>query len=265
MDRFAFLSGLPRTGSTVLGTLLSQHPDLHPTRTSCVRDLINYAVKFSLGESPYFDAKDPQSPVWGIAKGMLYGAYENIKEEIVIEKDRGWAKNVELARKLTGRDPQILSPVRPIPEILASFILLSQKIGANSKIEDEVRKLNRESNTWNLSRVIWEKYVYSSWKWFKTGYEENPECFLLLEYDDIVSKPKETMGLICTYLDVAPWAPSTTGLKNPNPENDAIYGMPGLHEVKQELKRTSPPAWEVLGEECYDFWASKNLEFWARG
>jgi sulfotransferase len=265
MDRFAFLAGLPRTGSTVLGTLLSQHPDLHPTRTSCVRDLINYALKFSLGESPYFDAKEPQSPVWGIAKGMLYGAYENIKEEIVIEKDRGWAKNVELARKLTGRDPQILSPVRPIPEILASFILLSQKIGKQSKIEDEIRKLNRESSPWTLSRVIWEKYVHSSWRMFKTGYENNPECFLLLEYDDIVGKPTETMGLICTYLDVAPWVPTVSGLVNPNKENDSVYGMPGLHDVKPELKRTSPPAWEVLGDECYEFWANKNLEFWARG
>jgi hypothetical protein len=227
--------------------------------------LISYALKFSLGESPYFDAKDPQSPVWGIAKGMLYGAYENIKEEIVIEKDRGWAKNVELARKLTGRDPQILSPVRPIPEILASFILLSQKIGKQSKIEDEIRKLNRESNPWTLSRVIWEKYVYSSWKWFKTGYEENPECFLLLEYDDIVGKPKETMGLICTYLDVEPWVPTVSGLVNPNKENDSVYGMPGLHDVKSELKRTSPPAWEVLGEECYEFWVERKLEFWQPG
>jgi hypothetical protein len=227
--------------------------------------LINYALKFSLGESPYFDAKDPQSPVWGIAKGMLYGAYEGVKEEVVIEKDRGWSGDVSLIQKITGCQPQILSPVRPIPEILASFILLSQKIGKQSKIEDELRLAGRESNSWTLSRVIWEKYVYSGWRTFKTGYEENPECFLLLEYGDIVSKPKETMGLICTYLNVEPWAPSTTGLKNPNPENDAVYGMPGLHEVKQELKRTSPPAWEVLGEECYSWWADRKLEFWARG
>ena len=262
MDRFAFLAGLPRTGSTVLGTLLSQHPDLHPTRTSCVRNLINYALNYNLGESPYFETKDPHSPVWGIVRGILYGAYENVDKEVVIEKDRGWAKNVQLVKKLTGQDPQILSPVRPIPEIIASFITISQKIGKQSKIEDELKQLNRESNPWTLSRIIWEKYVYSSWNGFKTGYESNPECFLLLKYDDIVSKPKETMGLICTYLDVEPWAPSTTGLKNPNPENDAVYGMPGLHDVKPELKRTSPPAWEILGDECYEFWANKNLEFW---
>lgn len=262
MDRFAFLSGLPRTGSTVLGTLLSQHPDLHPTSTSVVRHQLSYIKRFVLGESPYYDVKDPASPCWGIMRGMLYGGYEHITEEVVVEKDRGWATDVPLIQKLTGAEPRILSPVRSIPEIIASFILISRKIGRQSKIEDEVREANRESNVWTLSRIIWEKYIYGSWRDFKAGFENHPECFLLLEYDDIVSDPKKTMNLITTYLDVSPWVPSTTGLVNPNPENDNVYGMPGLHDVKSELKRTSPPAWEILGDECYEFWERKELEFW---
>jgi sulfotransferase len=262
MKRFAFLSGLPRTGSTVLGTLLSQHPDLHPTATSIVRDQLLSVKKYNLGESPYYTIKDPHSPCWAMMRGMLYGAYEHVTEEVVVEKDRGWAADISLIRRLTGEEPRIISPVRPIPEIIASFILLSRKIGANSKIEDEIRLANRQSNAWSLSRVIWEKYIYSSWRTFRAGYEAHPECFLLLDYDEIVSEPKKTMALLTTYLDVAPWAPFVTGLVNPNKENDAVYGMPGLHDVKPELKRTSPPAWEVLGDECYDFWRSQKLEFW---
>ena len=262
MTEFAFLSGLPRTGSTVLGTLLSQHPDLHPTPTSCVRDLLRQVKGFNLGESPYFDVKDPDSPVWGMMRGMLYGAYEHVPEKIVVEKDRGWAQDVELIRRLTGSQPKILSPVRPIPEIIASFVLISKKIGANSKIEDELRASGKPSRPWSLSRVIWEKYIYASWRAFKAGYEQDPDCFLLLEYDDIVNKPGDTFSRICDYLGIETWAPTTTGLVNPNPENDSIYGMPGLHTVKTKLERTSPPAWEVLGDECYSFWADRNLEFW---
>jgi hypothetical protein len=195
-------------------------------------------------------------------RGMLYGAYEHIAEEVVVEKDRGWAADIDLIHRLTNEEPRIISPVRPIPEIIASFVLLSRKIGANSKIEDEIRLANRQSNAWSLSRVIWEKYIYSSWRTFRAGYEAHPECFLLLDYDEIVSEPKKTMALLTTYLDVEPWAPSVTELVNPNKENDRVYGMPGLHDVKPELKRTSPPAWEVLGDSCYDFWANQKLEFW---
>jgi sulfotransferase len=264
MDRFGFLAGLPRTGSTVLGTLLSQHPNLHPTATSVVRHQLNYIKKFGLGESPYYDVKDPTSPCWGIMRGILYGGYKHVAEEVVIEKDRGWAADIPLLKTLTGENPCILSPVRPIPEIIASFLLLSEKIGKRSKIEDELRLAGRESNLWSLTRVIWEKYIYASWRDFKGGFESNPECFLLLEYNDIVTDPKRTMNLITTHLDVSPWSPVTSGLINPNPENDSVYGMPGLHDVKPELRRTSPPAMEVLGEECYEFWANKNLEFWIR-
>ena len=262
MKRFAFLSGLPRTGSTVLGTLLSQHPDLHPTATSVVREQLLCVKKYNLGESPYYNIKDEHSPCWAMMRGMLYGAYEHVTEEVVVEKDRGWAADVGLIRCLTNEEPRIISPVRPIPEIIASFILLSRKIGVQSKIEDEIRLAKRQSNVWSLSRIIWEKYIYSNWRTFRAGYEANPECFLLLDYEDIVTEPQKTMGLITTYLDVAPWVPSVTNLSNPRPENDRVYGMPGLHDVKPELKRTSPPAWEVLGDECYDFWASKRLEFW---
>ena len=193
---------------------------------------------------------------------MLYGAYEHVAEEVVVEKDRGWAGDIETIRKLTREEPRILAPVRPIPEIIASFILISRKIGKQSKIEDELRIAGRESNPWSLSRVIWEKYIYANWRIFKAGYETHPECFLLMEYEDIVANPKKTMDLITTYLDVSPWAPSTTGLRNPNPENDRVYGLKGLHDVRSDLKKTSPPAWEVLGAECYEFWANKQLEFW---
>ena len=265
MDRFAFLAGMPRTGSTLLGTLLAQHPSLHPTRTSCVRELMRYPLGFNLGESPYFDRKDPNAQCWGIAKGILYGAYENVEAEVVVEKDRGWAGDVELLQRVLGENPKILAPVRPTTEIIASFMLISQKNGAKSKIEDEVRLAKRESNPWTLSRVIWEKYVYPNWRTFKYAYEQHPECFLLIEYDDLVANPKRTMDRVCTYLDVEPWAPSTENLSNPNPENDAVYGIPGLHYIRPELKRVSPPAWEVLGEECYEFWDKQNLDFWVQG
>jgi hypothetical protein len=66
-------------------------------------------------------------------------------------------------RRILGTDPQIIAPVRSIPEIIASFMLISQKIGAKSKIEDEVALANRESNPWTLSRVIWERYIYANY------------------------------------------------------------------------------------------------------
>jgi len=262
MTRFAFLSGLSRTGSTVLGTLLSQHPSLAPTGTSIVRHLMDYTRRFELGESPYFDITDPDSNLWGILRGILSGAYENETREIILEKDRGWVSEIDILRNVLGEEPRIITTVRSIPEIISSFVLLSRRNGALSQIDKEVHDANRPLNVWSLSRVIWEKYIYVDWKNLKTAFENNQGNLLLLDYDDIIHDAKKTIELICIYLDIPVFAPSTDNLVNPNPENDSVYGIKGLHTVHKKLERVSPPAWEVLGDECYEFWASKELEFW---
>jgi len=40
MKTLFFLSGLPRSGSTLLGSILSQHPELQATPTSPLADLL---------------------------------------------------------------------------------------------------------------------------------------------------------------------------------------------------------------------------------
>jgi sulfotransferase len=259
--RFAFLSGLPRTGSTVLGTLLSQHPSLHSTRTSVVRDLARYICTYHLGESPFYDTKNPDSPAWGAVRGLLEGTYSKVDDnKIIIEKDRGWPSDVQWLSSILSKKPRIIATVRPIPEILASFILLSRKIGIKSKIDEEVLSLGRELNDRNRARIIWEKYVFPSWAALKTGYECDPSCFLLLTYSDIVESPQKVIDAISNFLDIPSYTVKTDGLTNPNPENDAVYGLPGLHHVRAELSRISPPAETVLGKDLYDTWAGKTLE-----
>jgi sulfotransferase len=200
--------------------------------------------------------------LWGILRGILNGAYEGVEDKVIVEKDRGWATNIDITEKVLGYAPKIISPVRPVPEIIASFILVAERAGKNSKIYDEVRSAKREMNSWSLSRVIWEKYVYPNWRAFGKGYTNRPDCFLLVEYEDLVTRPTETMEKVYDYVGVVPMEPVTDGLVNPNPENDAVYGLPGLHDIRKKLERVSPPAEEVLGKECYEFWRDRNLEFW---
>jgi sulfotransferase len=262
MKDFVFLSGLPRTGSTLLGTLLSQHSLIYSSSTSIVRDLILNVKNYHLGDFPYFDVKDVNSPVWEIMRGILYNAYEHIDKPIIVEKDRGWSKDVLFAQELIKKKPKIISPVRPITEILSSFILLSEKIAHTSRIDETVLEYRRELNHQNRCRVLWEKYIYRSWRSLKSGYEYAPECFLMLDYNDIVNHPIKTMNQIYKFLDIDAGEIQTENITNTSPENDCIYGLPGLHDLRPQVKRTSPKVEEVLGDDLFNFWNDKNLELW---
>lgn len=262
MKKFVFLAGLPRTGSTVLGTLLSQHPELKTTATSVVRGLMDYTLNLSLGQSLYYDRYDDKSELWGILSGIINGAYANYPETIIVEKDRGWSKNTDITAKILGETPKIIAPVRSLPDIIASFILIAERIGPSAKIYDEVTAAGREINTWSLSRIVWEKYVCQSWREMKASYETYPECFHLVEYESLTNDTDSVMREVYNFIGVDPVITETENLSNPHPENDAVYGLPGLHYVRPKLAKISPPAIEVLGEECFRFWKNERLEFW---
>jgi hypothetical protein len=159
----------------------------------------------------------------------------------------------------------VVATVRRVSEVLASFSLLADRVGPANMMDHELHLANRPVNQWTRTRVLWEKYVYPSWREFKRGYENDRDCFYLVDYSQLVGNPLNTARGVYTYLGLNPVTTVTSGLVNPSPENDAVYGIPGLHDVREKLERTSPPPEEVLGEEVCRFWDDKQLEFWRRG
>lgn len=262
MNQIAFLSGLPRTGSTVLGTLLSQHPCLHPTSTSVLANHFDYFANFYFGESLYYDRQDPNSPLWGMLRGMVQGHYQHIKKHTVLDKSRMWSGHIPLLVRSFGEKPKVIATVRPVTEIITSFMTLANGIGPNSQVHESVRKEGRDINEWSMSRIIWERYIYKDWRRLKVGLENFPECFLLIDYSNIVAEPHKTVGRISNFLGVPMVDFDTDHLSNPVPEKDAIYGMPGLHTVRPTLEKVSEKPEKVLGTDCYEFWVNKKLEFW---
>lgn len=264
--RFAFLSGLPRTGSTVLGKMLSQHEKLHVTPTSPINRLIAAPFNFCLGTSHYFDINDESSPAWAISRSILTAAYEHIPpHKTVLEKDRGWSRRVQMLEGMFRETPKIIAPVRKIPDILSSFVLLCQRIGPNNQIDAEIRNRGLEVNNENRCDIIWDKYVMESWRDLKTGVEYNPRAFILLTYDSIVEAPQQTVEACCNFLGLDSFQVKTTGLSEQKKSEDLLFGLPGLHTLRDEIRKNSPPAKEVLGDRLFSLWASRELEFWDRG
>jgi len=262
MNRFVFLTGLPRTGSTVLGALLNQHPFLYPTETSMIHHHISDISTTFVGDYFLYDTNDPNSRLWGLVRGVLQGAYEHVKGKVIIEKSRGWSSEIDTLKKSLSEPPKFIATVRSIPEIISSFILLANKIGDESKIHAQLRETGYPITTWNLSHFIWEKYIEADWQSFRQAYKANTDLFYLIEYDDLVQKPEEVLNGLYFFIEVPPIKVHTDFLTRGAVENDKAFGLPGLHDIRSNLSRTSPSALEVLGEECYNFWEKQHMEFW---
>ena len=121
---YFFLSGLPRSGSTLLGAILNQNPDIYSSATSPVLNLMKNFDDF------YTNIIDNHFPKEEFRKKTLTRIwndwYSDIDSPIIIDKERFWPSSLTKAGIIT-KDIKIICTVRSILDILSSFILLNRK------------------------------------------------------------------------------------------------------------------------------------------
>jgi hypothetical protein len=60
--------------------------------------------------------------------------------------------------------------------------------------------------------------------------------FIFIKYKNLIEKPKETIKEIYDFCEIDPYDHQFTDIVNIHPENDSIYNMLGLHDVRPKIK-----------------------------
>jgi hypothetical protein len=59
--------------------------------------------------------------------------------------------------------------------------------------------------------------------------------FLFIEYYDLITKPKQIIDEIYDFCGIESFEHYFTGIKNIYPEDDSIYGLDGMHNIKPDI------------------------------
>lgn len=256
------LSGLPRSGSTVLCSLLNQHPDIHTTTTSPIIELIDYMTPFWYNISNRM-LDNNQEQYFNMIDGLCDGAYKHIDKKIIIDKNRLWPRHIKLMSGSLNKRLKFICTVRPIPEIIASYVtLINKNSNKVTFIDQDLIDSNMTINTKNRCKIILEKYIMHPYTSLKMAYNSKDIDICFVSYDDIVNDSQSTIDKICEFIGIDSITIHTNNLQKMD-ENDAFHGgIDGLHEVRPELKRISPPPEEIIGHDLTRLYTSMKLEFW---
>jgi sulfotransferase len=264
---FHFLSGLPRSGSTVLAALLSQNPNIYVSASSPLVGLM-HGAKHMWDTAEHAKAYPVAGQIERVLGGMMNSFYAHIEKPIVIDKNRAWANpdNQKMLSLALGRQPKIICTVRPIAPILSSFITLIRKNPANvSFIDKELQNVGQPLTDENRCKLLMSEggHVYQSWFVLKNAYEQTPQNILLVEYDDLINMPAEVLSRIYAFLGLPQYPHDIGNIVNPVAENDEkAYNLPGMHAVRPALKKTAQNPREILGETLFNFY--QGGEFWKK-
>lgn len=251
MKEFYFLSGLPRTGNTLLSAILNQNPDIYSSNLSPVVEHIwNAQTVATTTENGFLS----QGLTLNYSKKILSAFYEDIEKPIVIDRSKVWGipAYFEMLKSVTEKDPKIIFTYRPVVEILSSYISI---LPEDSFIDKEMRDsgwwykdyLSKDDNRCDyLMRPYGEiDRILLSFNTIK----KYPNSFCLVEYNALVSEPEQSLKKIYDFLGLAKFEHDFMSVAKKDGEVDLNFNLKKpLHEVRKVISKTSPKTEDILSD-----------------
>lgn len=228
MKKFIGLSGLPRSGSTLLSSILSQNPEIHAEGNSAVCQVMwDLEQSFNINCKEQLEATNRQKTQFDIISEIPYIYYKDTDKPIIVDKCRSWTlpANLFLMQKYIDKNVKIIVFERPIIEIVKSFVSLRKQNNWEDDLEQGLLDEGSEPIVRSLYGV----------KWAKENNENN--TFLFIQYNDLINNTKEIINRIYKFIDEPIFEHDLNNIVNKHPENDKVYNMIGQHNIRPTISQ----------------------------
>jgi sulfotransferase len=242
---YHFMAGLPRSGSTVLSAILNQNPSVYSSpQTDLVAMLYNLETSIPQYES--YKAGLLHQGFASVMHKMADTFYSHIDKPIVIDKNRGWGTpyNWDNLSGYVGKDGKVILTMRPILEVLASFVKVSQQ---SQKVTKHLQYLNPNlwvSNYRDETEALVENLMMPNGELDRAIFsianliKNHRNRVHIVWFDDLLDNPMQTLEGIDKFLGLESFEYNFNKIEAVDKHNDLnAYGIAGLHDVKKKLAR----------------------------
>ena len=195
-----FISGLPRSGSTLLAAILRQNPRIHAGMTSPVGPVFN-ACLTAMGAENEFSVFFKEEQKRDILLNIFKGYYDHVEARgLVFDTNRMWSSRIPVLRKLFPAS-KVICCVRNPAWIMDSIERLVRKNAFDvSRIFTNAQE---RSSVYSRADALLSPHRMIGFAWSalkEAYYSEHSGMMLLVDYDLLASRPAEVMPLIYGFI-----------------------------------------------------------------
>ena len=257
MSQYHFISGLPRSGSTLLAGLLRQNPQFHAAMSSPIAPLMGSCLEqIGAGSefSPFFNESKRRDLCLSLANSYYS---EHRDKDVIFDTNRIWTARMHQLVELFG-DFKVICCVRNPAWVMDSFECIYRK-----NPFDYSRMYSPQSRQTVYTRceslAHHQGALGSAWTALKEAYYgEFSERLLLLDYDLLTQHPARSMELVYQFLALPTFDHDFNQVEYDEGEFDANIGVKGLHTVKKQVQFT--PRRSILPPELFKKYS--EMAFW---
>lgn len=235
-QRIHFISGLPRSGSTLLSALLRQNPRFEAGISSPLASMCSALLGVWATNSEFAYSFTEEQKL-ELLRGLFQNYYRSRPDDrVIFDTNRAWCARLGLLTTLFD-EVKMVCCVRNVAWVLDSFERLVQRypLVQSRLFNDENERGTVYSRVEALARpnrVV--GYALAALR--EAYYGEHSSHLLLVDYELLARYPLKCLKLIYQFLGEEPFAHDPEQVAFAQDEFDRHLGLPDLHRVSDRVE-----------------------------
>jgi sulfotransferase len=252
--KYFFISGFPRSGSTVLSAILIQNPKIYSGISTNLYNLCDLILKNT--ESSGVQTLSYQQAL-NVTRGLIESYHADKNAEIIFDTNRSWPNSIGLLKNIFS-ETKIVCCVRDLPSILNSYERHYQNKSAvipsyftpNKEVVnnpyDRIQNLFQFQIAPNYDRC---RYLYETEAW--------KDNIIFVDYDELIQTPEKCIENLYENLKLEHFKHDFNNLNMTFDEIDLVNNNNELHTVTGKLERKNDKWFipqsliELYNRECF--------------
>jgi sulfotransferase len=255
LTKFHFLSGLPRSGSTLLGAILRQNPRFHAGMSSSLLPLFTAAMNIMAGEGHALISETRRE---NVLRGLFASWAADLPDDaVVFDTNRLWTARLPALLRIFP-DAKVTCTVRNVAAIMDS---IERLLRANPLLPSRLFGDDERANVYTRTDALSQRnrLVGAPWTCLKEAfYGPDAASLLVVDYEYLARAPAKVIELIYQFIGEAPFDHDFENIVYDEPDFDEELRMPGLHKVRPRVE--FEPRVSVLPHDLYERFSAQS--FW---
>lgn len=268
MKKIYFLSGFPRSGNTLLSSILSQNPQICSAGHSYLPDITHHLESIRVNSVTYKNFSYSEG-LENVLKNVFYNFYQSIDNKFIIERG-DWITpfNFISLQKYCPNEIKIVILVRDILDIIKSYLKICQSYPTFfiNEIYNNLDKTTLwQSEMSTKADLVMAKEGFVDTILYSIKYlidNNHADKIKFVEYDSLINDTESTIKSIYDFYEIDYFRHDFENLKQVSLKevvyDDGIIGAP-IHQIRtQGISKESNSI--ILEEPIIRKYS--NLEFW---
>lgn len=240
--RMVCVSGLPRSGSTLMCQLLGHHPDAYSIIHSSPLCQILEKVRHAVSDNPFFlsqldvDFESVNARLLNFYRGMLRSWFEETEKPVVVDKNRDWIRLIEMLHLLEP-DFRMIVCIRDPKQVFGSIERQHQR----TRLIDFPDHMAPHSALGRAKVLFKEDGVVGgplraieNMQDLEDEQLRSQMCYV--SFESLAEEPKTTMDLLFRWLELEPVQIDYHNLTVKPTESDSYYRFKYPHTQFTSIK-----------------------------